>query len=139
MSTTENENAPYTGWSVAELERARAVNRINLDAHRDIRKQIKAELEIAKAREASDPMPVPENPGWFVFEFSAKLTNDDRTRVYTASQEDGRIAVVAGDGYWFFENWEGFIGWIRDPELVARTSVLRPMTRNFSGGLKVVR
>lgn len=128
MSTTENENAPYTGWSVAELERARAVNRINLNAHRDIRKKIKAELEIAKAREANNPKPIPENPGWGTFTFNARLSAGDRAKPFTCSQYGGKISVVSDGDYWFFHSWNEFIEWLRDTEQVPGVSHIWKLT-----------
>lgn len=134
MSTTDHEgpempNGAYTGMSVKDLENHLTHVRQSLKAYRSSRDRIKAEMKIARAREAAEANPIPENPGWDVFEFNARIAGRDRTRTFTASQEDGRIAVVGGDDYWFFESWEGFVSWFRDPELVVKVSRLRPMMR----------
>lgn len=119
----ETPNGPYTGMSVEALEKAQRVNRINLDAHRGIRDQIKAELKIARAWEASDSKPVPENPGWGSFGFNVQFAGEDG-RVWPAVgyQYDAKISVVVGKDYWFFESWDDLIRWMRDTEQVKSVS-----------------
>lgn len=131
MSTTDHEgpempNGPYTGMSVEELERHLANVRANLGTQRSRRDRIKAELKIARAREAAETKDVPVNPGWGSFAFNIRLAGaneDGEVLPAVGHQYGGRISVVAGrDHYWFFESWEDMFLWLRDTELVGAVS-----------------
>lgn len=138
----EMSNGPYTGMSVEDLEGHLANVRASLDSYRRSRDRIKAELKIARAREAADGT-IPENPGWGTFGFNFRLAGveltDEDGKVLPAvgHQYGGKISVVAGrDYYWFFESWEDMILWLRDTEKVGAVSRIWKMAGD--SGIKSV-
>lgn len=121
---TEEHAANLAAESVSYLTDALDENRRQLDIKRRARKRLKAALEIARAREAAGPLPIPANPGWANFAFNFQLPGDNG-QVYPATghQCGGKISVVAApDFYWFFDCWDDLILWMRDTEKVASVS-----------------
>lgn len=120
---TEEHAARLAAEGVSYLTNALEMNREQLDIKRRARKRIKAALEIARAREASEPKSIPTNPGWGSFGFNVRFPGEDG-RVWPAAgyQFGGEISVVAGKDYWFFESWDDMILWMRDTEKVKAVS-----------------
>lgn len=144
MTTTDHEgpealNGAYTGWGVEELEGALTQQRANLQAARRDRDRIKAELKIARAREAGESRSIPENPRWANFAFNFQLPGDDRTWPAVGNQFGGKVSVTAADMYWYFDCWDDLILWMRDTEKVASVSRIWKLTADVQAKTVTVR
>lgn len=131
-------SGPPDSKTVEVLERELANSRIHLAAARRRRDRIEAEVIIAKAREqAAGSKPIPKNPGWSNFAFNVRFPGEDG-RVFPAvcAQYDGKISVVAGDAYWFFDCWDDLILWLRDTEQVKAVSSLWKLTAAVGANIR---
>lgn len=136
---TDGQAETLAAQSVSYLTDALDENRRQLDIKRRARKRLKAALEIARAREAAGPLPIPANPGWANFAFNFQLPGDDRVWPAACNQFGGTISVTAGRDYWYFDCWDDLILWMRDTEKVASVSRIWKLTADHEAKTVTVR